>query len=52
MNRFAKASCSFLSNLLVSVLLAALAASAKWVLLFSFGLAVAVALLRGRRGGA
>ncbi len=33
-------------------LLAALAASAKWVLLFSFGLAVAVALLRGRRGGA
>lgn len=33
-------------------LLAALAASAKWLLLFSFGLAVAVALLRGRRGGA
>lgn len=33
-------------------LLAALAASAKWVLLFTFGLAVAVALLGGRRGGA
>lgn len=33
-------------------LLAALAASAKWVLLFAFGLAVAVALVRGRRGKA
>ena len=33
-------------------LLAALAASAKWLLLLGFGLAVAVALLRGHRGDA
>jgi hypothetical protein len=32
-------------------LAAALAASAKWVLLFGFGLAVVVALVRGRAGG-
>ena len=36
----------------VVVLAAALAASAKWVLLCGFGLAVVLALVRGRASGA